>query len=396
MIQSQPLNIVHYVPIISIAEGGVARAILDWCSVLAGRGHRMTLIVRQPGDIPPDWLNHAANSNPRAIVVPAPRHPGGPINPTAIKLANEAVTTADVLHLHGPWLPGNRQFAGLARLRGVPYVVSTHGFLDNWSMQQRFLKKKLYMILFGRRFMNNAAAIHCTAPAELDQANKWFTNPRTTVLPCLTDLSPFEHLPGPDSALTLLPSHQATLPKILFLSRLHEKKGVDILIRAAAQLRDAGQSFVLLIAGTGEAAYKRQLLDLTAKLNLTDHVHFLGLITGSQKLSLYQLADIFVLPTFQENFGLVLAEALACGTPVITTRGTDLWPHIQEAGGLITDATPAAFAAAISTLLASPDDLPALGRRGRAWVFDNLAQDTIARRYETLYRELAHPRATTP
>jgi glycosyltransferase involved in cell wall biosynthesis len=196
--------------------------------------------------------------------------------------------------------------------------------------------------------------------------------------------------------LTLLPSHQATLPKILFLSLLHEKKGVDILIRAAAQLRDAGQSFVLLIAGTGEAAYKRQLLDLTAKLNLTDHVHFLGLITGSQKLSLYQLADIFVLPTFQENFGLVLAEALACGTPVITTRGTDLWPHIQEAGGLITDATPAAFAAAISKLLASPDDLPALGRRGRAWVFDNLAQDTIARRSETLYRELAHPRATTP
>ena len=163
MTQSQPLSIVHYVPAIRLADGGVARAILDWCSVLSSRGHRMTLIVRQPGDTPADWLNDAANSNPRAIVVPTPRWPGQPINATIIKLAHKAITTADVLHLHGPWLPGNRQFANIARLRGIPYLVSTHGFLDDWSMQQKPLKKKLFMSLFGRRFMNHAAAIHCTA-----------------------------------------------------------------------------------------------------------------------------------------------------------------------------------------------------------------------------------------
>ncbi len=119
-------------------------------------------------------------------------------------------------------------------------------------MQQGALKKKLYMKLFGRRFMNNAALIHCTAPAELAQASKWFTNPRTIVLPLIADLTQFENLPGPDSALSLLLPQQRTQPKILLLSRLHEKKGVDILIRAAALLRDAGQHFTLLIAGTGE------------------------------------------------------------------------------------------------------------------------------------------------
>jgi glycosyltransferase involved in cell wall biosynthesis len=250
----------------------------------------------------------------------------------------------------------------------------------------------LYMKLFGTRFMNNAAAIHCTAPAELAQAGKWFTNPRTIILPLLSDLTPFENLPGPESALALLPPEHRNQRKILMLSRLHEKKGVDILIRAAAQLRDEGQNFVLLLAGTGEAPYERLLKDLTAQLNLTNRVLFLGLITGTKKISLYQCADLFVLPTLQENFALVLTEALACGTPVITTRGTDIWPQIQQAGGFISEATPAAIADSIRARLSNPAELAEVGRKGRAWVFDNLAQGPLAARYETLYRDVAQQR----
>jgi glycosyltransferase involved in cell wall biosynthesis len=381
-----PLNIVHYVPSLRLFQGGVVRAILDNCSVLAARGHQMTAIVYQSDDLLPTWM---FGPNPRAVVVPTPYLPGRPLSRTALRIAEESISNTDVLHLHAPWLDGNRQLARIARRYGVPYMVSTHGFLNDWAMQQRALKKRLYMDFFGSRFMNNAGLIHCTAPAELTQASKWFTNPRTIVLPLLTDLSPFENLPGPDSALSLLLPQQRTQPKILLLSRMHEKKGVDILIRAAAQLRDEGQPFVLLLAGIGEAPYERYLHELTAQLNLSDRVLFLGLITGTKKISLYQCADLFVLPTLQENYGLVLTEALACGTPVVTTRGTDIWPQVQQAGGVITEADPTAVAATIRTLLANPAELSAMGQRGRKWVFDNLAEGPLAQRYETLYRDLA-------
>src|ERR1700689_4637626 len=141
------------------------------------------------------------------------------------------------------------------------------------------------MTLFGRRLLNTAAMIHCSAPAELDQAKKWFTNPNTITLPLLTDLTPFQNLPGPGDALNLLLPHQRTQPKLLLLSRLHEKKGVDILLRAAAPLRAQQKQVILMVAGTGEPPYEKMLHDLATQLNLNARVLFLGLITGTKKLS---------------------------------------------------------------------------------------------------------------
>ena len=110
-------------------------------------------------------------------------------------------------------------------------------------------------------------------------------------------------------------------------------------------------------------------------------------MSGRDKLSLYEAADVFVLPTFQENWGFVLVESLACGTPVITTRAVDIWPELQSSGGaVIVDATPDATAAAISELLGDRARLEAMGPKGRAWVLDNLNVDRVLDRYEQLYR----------
>src|SRR5207302_1520557 len=109
---------------------------------------------------------------------------------------------------------------------------------------------------------------------------------------------------------------------------------------------------------------------------------FLGLVTGAQKLSLYQSVDLFVLPTRHENFGLVLTEAMACGTPVVTTKGTDIWRELETAGGVIAENTPPAIATAVRSLLEKPQELPTLGKRARAWVFETLAVEPLAQRYE--------------
>lgn len=382
---SQPLRIVHYVPGIRLEQGGVVRAILDWCTVLAVRGHQLTLITYQGNDIPREWFD-AQPRSPLAKVVPPPLAlPGKPLGAAALRTAEAAIAHADVLHLHGPWLDGNRQLAAIARRLRVPYIVSLHGMLDEWSMAQRAIKKRLYMTLWGREFLRAAACVHCTADAELSQSSRWFDNPRAAVLPYLVELTAFEQLPA--HAIPQPPSSEG--PTLLFLSRLHEQKGIDILIHAAAKLRDAGVAFTLLVAGTGEPYYAREMADLVEHFNLQDRVQFVGLVTGQRKILLYQSADLFVLPTRHENFGLVLIEAMACGTAVLTTRGTDIWRELQAAGGTIaTENTPAGIASALRSLLNEPrQELAALGARGRAWVFESLAVEPLLKRYETLYRD---------
>jgi glycosyltransferase involved in cell wall biosynthesis len=344
-------------------------------------------VVYQSKDLPADWVERLPGK-PHAYLVPPPLRLINQLNKAALAQVGSLLRDTDVLHLHAPWLRGNYQVAQLARRSGVPYVLSTHGMLDDWSMHQRGLKKRLYMKWIGRRTMNAAAMIHCTAEAELAQARKWFDNPPATVLPYLVNLSVFENSPGPEAALALLPESARGLPRLLFLSRLHEQKGVDILIHAAALLRDTGKEFVLLLAGSGEAEYESYLRRLVSELKLGDHVLFLGLLTGDLKLSMYRAADLFVLPTRHENFGLVLTEAMACGVPVLTTRGTDIWREIQSAGAVISDSTPAEFARQIQTLLDDPADLSARGAAGRQWVHANLDMETLSRKYEGVYRSL--------
>jgi glycosyltransferase involved in cell wall biosynthesis len=381
------MRITHYLPTIRLADGGVARVVLDWCSLFARRGHTVTLLCHEATDVPADWLGDPGL--PKCLLVP--RTARGLLTSAMEKTV---LRQTDVLHLHAPWEIANVHYARSARRLGVPYAVSIHGMLDDWSMAQRSAKKRLYLALAGRKLLNRAAVIHCSAAAELAQAKKWFNNPRTAVLPCIADLSPFEQLPGPEAGLQRmhLPSNvpmdspMCSWPKVLFLSRLHEKKGVDVLIRCAGMLRDAGTDVLTLIAGTGDAAYEQQLRNLVQQQNLSDRVVFMGLVTGTTKISLLQAVDLLALPTQQENFGLVLTEAMASGTAVLTTRGTDIWREIQSAGAVITDRTPEAFATAIAKLLKDAADRLDRGKRGREWVFSALAAGPLCQKYEAMYR----------
>ncbi len=383
----QPLRILHYLPAIWLEQGGVVRAVLDWCEVFADRGHQVTLVVYDGRDMPEEWLRHVPGK-PVAHVVKRPVPPLRLLHRASVRFIDTLLEKVDVIHLHGPWLNGNRQVANLARRRGIPYLVSSHGMLGDWSMSQGATwTKRLYMSLFGRRMLNAAAGVHCTAAEELAQTRKWFDGPPAVVLPCLLDLRPYRNLPGPDLGTGLIPPQHRDTPRLLFLGRINQQKGIDILVRAAALMRDAGTPFVLLVAGTGSPGYLKIIHDLVEQLRLGSRVVFLGQINGVEKLSLYQAADLFVHPTRHDNFGIVLIEALACGAAVLTTRGTDIWRDVHTAGGQVADCTPVALAAAAATLLADPADRTARGARGRQWVINTFAEDTLAGRYEAVYRQ---------
>ncbi len=298
-----------------------------------------------------------------------------------------------VVHLHGLWEPSNSQLATLLRKMNIPYVVSIHGVLDDWSMAQRGLKKQVYLALMGRRTLEQAAFVHCTAEGEREQSRKWMPDARVKVVPCLFELSPYHSLPGPEAARAKFPHLTNGRPSVLFLSRVHYKKGIEVLIDAAAILRDSGVDVNILIAGGGDENYLVELRRQVATLNLSDRVEFLGLVKSPHKESLYQACQVFALPSSQENFGFVFFEAMACELPVVTTFSVDTWPELKASGGaVIVQRDARAFADAIKDMLAQPAKLKHMGSAGRAWVMENLDTTKVLNSFERAYQEAVESR----
>jgi len=386
------MHIVHYHRDLVLETGGVVRAVLDICSCVHDESNPITLIASDLQDAPPQWLDSSSYppDHPTLIKIDPPSLKGGRFSSNTLQSLRTHLARADVLHLHGMWDLFNAQLASLARSLNLPYIVSPHGMLDDWSMSQKHLKKRLYLALTGRRLLKNAAAVHCTAQAELNQAKKWFPKGQGTVVPLVMDLDPYQTLPGPEPARKLIPELNSNRPILLFLSRLHYKKGVEHLIHTTDLLRKRGTDVLTVIAGSGDAIYTRKLHDLTAELNLNDHIIFPGFVSGVEKISLFQSADLFVLPTSQENFGFVFFEALAAGTPVITTRGVDTWPELEESGGgVIADGNAESFSASIASLLSDNDAPSRMGALGRSWVFENLSRQNISSKFLHIYKACA-------
>ena len=169
------------------------------------------------------------------------------------------------MHLHTPWELSNLQLAKVARQSCLPYVVTVHGMLDDYCMRQKGLKKRTFLALGGQRLFAEATAVHFTAAAEMEQASRWIPGKYLSVVQaCSLDLSPYENLPGTAPALAAFPQLAGPRQKILFLSRVHPKKGLELLIEAGAQLKRQGFEFELAIAGPGEADYVGKLKQLAA------------------------------------------------------------------------------------------------------------------------------------
>ena len=207
------------------------------------------------------------------------------------------------------------------------------------------------------------------------------------VIPNILDLEPFADLPGAEQARRAFPS-QIGRPRILFLSRLHPKKGLGILLAALRVLKDRNIAVCALIAGSGESSYVHSMKQKALSLGLShEEVRFLGPITGTMKLSLYESADLFVLPTSQENFGFVFIEALACRLPVVTTTGVDIWPELKESTATtITEVRAESIADTVSSLLARPDELGRMRNNGRDWVFRHMDPTRIVESFESMYQ----------
>jgi glycosyltransferase involved in cell wall biosynthesis len=224
----------------------------------------------------------------------------------------------DLVHINGIWNPQIFLFQQAARSLGIKVLISPHGMLEPYILNRHPLKKKLALFLYQKKAIKLANYIHATAQSELEQIRKLgFVSP-ATVIPNGIDLS---EIIKQEKLIS-----DSSFKNILFLSRIHPKKGIELLIEAIQQLKN--EKIKVIIAGEGDSDYIKSLIELTVKRKVEKNIKFIGGVYGQDKWDLYQQADIFVLPTYSENFGIVVIEALAAGVPVITTTGTP-WQELQ-------------------------------------------------------------------
>ena len=244
-------------------------------------------------------------------------------------MLRKEIGDSNVVHIHALWEEIQHQGAVAACAGDIPYVITPHGMLDPWSLSQSRMKKQLYLAWRLRRDLNRAAAIHFTSTVERDLSSPLKLKPPAIVEPNGVDLSEFENLPQRGSFRARYPQI-GDRPIVLFLSRIHPKKGLDLLIPAFAAA--AISQAVLVIAGPDSDGYAEQVRSEAARSGIGDRVIFTGMLRGRERLEPMVDADLFVLPSYQENFGIAVAEALAAGCPVIISDQVNIHAEVLAAG----------------------------------------------------------------
>lgn len=297
------------------------------------------------------------------------------------------VTDYDILDHHYLFSYVPTIAAILARWQNVPYTVRTMGQLTPWALAQSRLRKQVYSTLLERQNLNHAAAIHCTSQGEAEDVERFGINTRKLVLPLGVNLPQ----PIPDAGLKLRQHYNidADTPIILFLSRLHYKKRPELLIASLASLMAQNHTVHLLLAGSGEADYIATLKEQVASLGLQKQVTFTGFVAGEEKNLVLQGSDLFALPSYSENFGIAVAEAMAAQLPVIITPEVQIAPDIKQAeAGIIIQGEQDSLTTAVGHLLNYPQYRQKLGKNALKLAQTRYSWGAIAQELAQAYREI--------
>lgn len=277
----------------------------------------------------------------------------------------------DLVHDNGIWEPENLRVCLLTLKHGKKLIISPRGALEPWALAHHKFRKSVAWHLYQKRLLRSASGILVTAKSEGLAVRQVLEPKKLGIAPNGVDLEKFTP-----------PLPEQRKKQFLFLSRLHPKKGLENLLRAwqTAGLKD----WRLIIAGEGEAQYTTELKQLASPC---PNVDFVGPIYGENKVRLYQESSFFVLPTFSENFGMVVVEALATGCPVITTHGTPWESLIQQRCGFWVEATEDALCSALLQA-ASASNYEELSRNARHLAEAEYGWATAARAVAHFYREV--------
>jgi glycosyltransferase involved in cell wall biosynthesis len=359
------MKVCHYLPSLKLNNGGPPRSVSSLCSNLRKNSLNVTIATTYK------------DNDPEIKVEPE-------IFRTNFNNHNDMRSyfkgnKFDVMHQHGIWLPSSHQFTLSAVKNDIPLVLAPRGMLMPWALQFNYIKKKIAWALYQKVDLKRVLGFHATAESEAIQIRK------------LGFSQPIAIIPNGVYENNVCPKIKKGegVRKVLFLSRLHQKKGLELLLRAWSKINT--ENAVLEIIGNDEGGYKAKLIKIRDELGLGKNVVFSDAKYGEHKKLAFESADLFVLPSYSENFGIVVAEALSYGVPVITTKGCP-WEevHTNKCGWWVEPDVAELSAALEKSLTISSNDLTQMGQRGIQLIKNRYEWNKISLNMVEFYNHLLY------
>jgi glycosyltransferase involved in cell wall biosynthesis len=375
------MKVLHVIPSISERSGGPSQAIIPMCRSLGALGVGVVLATTNEGVSSSEFrVSSLSSSLPsgtgdsairefrgvRTICFPKQLGRSFKYSRPFAQWLEGNVSDFDIVHIHAVFNHASIAAARACRKHKIPYIIRPLGTLDPWSMKQKSLRKKAFWLAGVNAMVSSAAAVHYTARAEQEGTELSLGVNHGVVVPLGVELPGG----GPKSrvrlaaTLPLLGDH----PYVLVLSRLLPTKGIDVLLQAFLELikQDEFVDWRLVLAGEGPADYVDSLRAAVSTANASEQVLFAGWLGGEEKDAALSNAALLALPSYHENFGLCVIEAMAYGVPVVVSPQVNLAPDIQTAGaGWVAEIEVGALRAALTAAFSSPAELARRGAAGR-------------------------------
>ncbi|MGA9382835.1 MAG: hormogonium polysaccharide biosynthesis glycosyltransferase HpsP [Phormidium sp.] len=382
------MRILQIIPSISLVYGGPSQMVLGLSAALAKAGIEVTILTtnsngdagQPPLDVP---LNCPVEQDGYQIryfrCSPFRRYK---FSLDLLQWLKSNAKNYDLAHIHALFSPVCSIAATIARKQKLPYILRPLGTLDPADLRKKKLVKQIYAALLEKPNITGASAIHFTSLEEAKVSERFGVKTTDLVIPLGVNL------PTPEKEETEfanLPS-----PVILFMSRVDPKKGLDLLIPALQNLANSGIDFHFVLAGSNpqDPEYEENIRSQILAA-LPNKVTITGFVTGDRKLSLLQNSDLFVLPSYYENFGIAVVEAMAAGTPVCISRGVYIWSDILTAeAGWVCDQTLTSLTETLRLALQDPTEIKRRGLKAKELTIKNYSWQAIAEQTIQAYQQI--------
>jgi len=386
------LRVLQIIPSVSLVYGGPSQMVAGLSKSLAAQNIEVTVLTtnsngdtgQAPLDVP---LDHPVQQDGYQIHYfncwPFRRYK---FSLELLKWLSKHSNQYDLAHIHALFSPVSSAAATIARYQRLPYILRPLGTLDPADLNKKKHLKQLYAALLERPNLAGAAAVHFTSAQEAKISERFGAVTRDLILPLGVELS---NSPQPISLAEFgLPDDR---PILLFMSRLDPKKGLDLLLPALEALLAEGRQFHFVLAGANpqDPEYERQIRQQIQASPLAPHTTLTGFVTGAAKTRLLQIADLFLLPSYYENFGIAVAEAMLAQLPVLISDQVHIWPDIDRAqAGWICTCDRASLIQQMRVALQDPAERRRRGSNARNHALEHYSWQAIAQQMIQAYRDL--------
>lgn len=383
------MKVLHIIPSLAAACGGPPEAVLQLCRELKYEGIESAIATTKMDA-------HNIEDKNRPVPIYSFARQFNLFFPKQFaysygfkKWLKNHIQEFDLLHIHYLFSFPCTIAAHYAKKYRIPYIIRPAGMLDPVCLRKSAFKKKIYMLLFEKGNLGSAAALHFTSEKEREAAKKLKLNNKNIVVPNGIDLKGFAGLDAFKGGFRKYHPRANARKIILFLSRIDPIKGLDLVIPALKMISKKRGDFIFVLAGAGARPYERRVIRDLTKNGLSELTILAGFVEAKEKLALLADADIFILPSYHESFGMAIVEAMAAAVPVVVSEKVNIYGLIKDCrAGIITKLDSEDISSALDILLTDVDLRTQMGNNGKKLVQDNFDVRKIARQMAEIYFRL--------